>query len=154
MRRSGALPTRRYTAAGGVVADASGRRVLLLLRSQRLGPDGNPEVRLPKGHVESGESTEQAALREVREEAGLPALEIVASLGRQTVEFDWDDQHIIREEFYFLMTLPPDAEHHRPEGQFERLWLPWEHAAQRLSFEAEREWVRRAQVVWNRLQDS
>jgi 8-oxo-dGTP pyrophosphatase MutT (NUDIX family) len=128
--------------------------VLLLLRPKRPGPDNNPEVRLPKGHLEPGESTEQAALREVREEAGLLHLEIVASLGHQTVEFDWDGQHIIREEFYFLMTLPPDAECHRPEGQFERMWLPWEHAARRLSFEAEREWVKRAQVLWNKLQDS
>lgn len=154
MHRSGALPVRRYTAAGGVVADASGRHVLLLLRPQRPGPDGNPEVRLPKGHVEPGESTEQAALREVREEAGLPDLEIVANLGRQTVEFDWDGQYIIREESYFLMTIPPDAAQQRPEDQFERLWLPWEHAARELSFEAEREWVRRAQVVWCRLQES
>jgi 8-oxo-dGTP pyrophosphatase MutT (NUDIX family) len=151
MHPSGALPARRYTAAGGVVADASGRRVLLLLRPQRSGPDRNPEVRLPKGHVEPGESPEQAAIREVREEAGLPTLEIVASLGRQTVEFDWDGRHIIREELYFLMTLPADAEYHRPEDQFERLWLPWEYAARKLTFEAEREWVRRAQLVWNRL---
>jgi 8-oxo-dGTP pyrophosphatase MutT (NUDIX family) len=111
-------------------------------------------VRLPKGHVEPGESTEQAALREVREEAGLLDLEILASLGHQTAEFDWDGQRFIREEFYFLMTLPPNAEYHRPEGQFERLWLPWEHAARKLSFEAEREWVRRAQEAWSRLQDS
>jgi 8-oxo-dGTP pyrophosphatase MutT (NUDIX family) len=151
MHPSEELPTRRYTAAGGVVADASGRRVLLLLRPQRPGPDGNPEVRLPKGHVEPGESPEQAAVREVREEAGLPGLEIVASLGRQTVEFDWDGQHVIREEFYFLMTLPADAELHRPEDQFERLWLPWEHAARKLTFEAEREWVKRAQIARNRL---
>jgi 8-oxo-dGTP pyrophosphatase MutT (NUDIX family) len=94
---------------------------------------------------------EQAALREVREEAGLPDLEIVVTLGRQTVEFDWDGQHIIREEFYFLMTIPPDTAYQRPEDQFERLWLPWEHASRKLSFEAEREWVRRAQIVWSRL---
>jgi 8-oxo-dGTP pyrophosphatase MutT (NUDIX family) len=94
---------------------------------------------------------EQAALREVCEEAGLPDLEIVASLGHKTVEFDWDGQHIIREEFYFLMALPADAEYHRPEVQFERLWLPWDDATRKLTFEAEREWVTRAQAVWNEL---
>jgi len=151
---TGELPISRYAAAGGVVADASGQHVLLLLRPQRPGPDGKAEVRLPKGHVEPEESTEQAALREVREEAGLPDLEIVASLGRQIVEFDWDDQHIIREEVYFLMTLPVDAQYHRPEAQFERLWLPWDRAVRELSFEAEREWVRRAQAMWRRLQES
>ena len=39
------------------------------------------EVRLPKGHVEPGEAPREAALREVREEAGYADLEIVADLG-------------------------------------------------------------------------
>lgn len=142
------LPTRTYTASGGVVLDASGERVLILSRPKRLGPDGRPEVRLPKGHIEPGESCQQAALREVCEETGLSHVEILADLGHQMVEFDWKGYHYVRDEVYFLMILSTDAATRRPEEQFEALWLTWEEALARLTFEAEREWVRRAQTAW------
>jgi len=142
------LPIRKYASAGGVVTDAARTRILVLLRPERLGPGGQPEVRLPKGHIESSENRTQAALREVREEAGLPELEIMADLGHQIVEFDWQGNHYIRDESCFLITLPPDAQHGPPEKQFKRLWLTWEEAPKRLTFEAEREWVRRARIAW------
>jgi 8-oxo-dGTP pyrophosphatase MutT (NUDIX family) len=143
-------PIREYASAGGVVVDSAGENVLLLLRPGRLGPDGRPEVRLPKGHIEPGESRSHAALREVHEEAGLSNLEILADLGHQTVEFDWQGRHYVRDESYFLLKasdpLPTRAGH--PEKQFERRWLPWKEALARLTFAAEREWVERAQTVY------
>jgi len=144
--------TYEYQAAGGVVVDDTGERVLLLLRPHRPGPDGRPEVRLPKGHIEPGESHREAALREVREEGGLPELEIVADLGHQLVEFHWQDRDYRRDEFYFLMRLPAGAPLSPPEKQFKRLWLPWDEALARVTFEAEREWLRRAQRVWTTTQ--
>ncbi len=145
-----ALPVHRYSAAGGVVVDATGARILVLRRPGCQGPDGRPEVRLPKGHVEPGEDRRETAWREVREEAGLLDLEILADLGHQTVEFDWRGSHVIRDEHYFLMALPEGAPVTHPEKQFERLWLTWGEAVGQLTFEAEREWVRRAQVAWAR----
>jgi 8-oxo-dGTP pyrophosphatase MutT (NUDIX family) len=139
------IPVREYASAGGVVVDASGERVLVLRRSKRLGPDGLPEVRLPKGHIELGESRMQAAIREVEEEAGLSDLDIVADLGHQIVEFDYKGYHYVRDESYFLMTQMPEAAPGLPEKQFEILWLAWEEAQARITFEAEREWLRRAQ---------
>jgi 8-oxo-dGTP pyrophosphatase MutT (NUDIX family) len=127
--------------------DPTGEEVLVLLRPGRLGPDGQPEVRLPKGHIEHGESSRQTALREVREEAGLPAVEILADLGHQTVEFEWRDTHYVREESCFLMTTPRSGQWGSPEKQFERRWLTWDQALSALTFEAEREWVRRARAA-------
>ncbi len=142
------LPTRQYAAAGGVVVDATGVHILVLRRPGRLGPDGRPEVRLPKGHIEPGESREEAARREVREEAGLLDLEVLADLGHQTVEFDWQGSHVVRDESYFLMALPEGVRIACPERQFECCWPTWEEALAQLTFEAEREWVRRAQAAW------
>jgi 8-oxo-dGTP pyrophosphatase MutT (NUDIX family) len=150
-------PSREYASAGGVIVGSSGEDVLLLLRPDRLGPDGRPEVRLPKGHIEPGESRSQAALREVHEETGLSNLEILADLGHQTVEFDWQGCHYVRDESCFLLAIgdPPASQigspfkgTDHPEKQFERLWLTWEEALARLTFVAEREWVQRAQIAY------
>lgn len=142
-------PRCSYQSAGAVVATEAGK-VLVLIRGKRLGPNDHPEVRLPKGHIEPGESTRDAALREVREESGLAHLEVLADLGHQTVRFTWRGTHYVRNECYFLMTVPPGVEHGEPEVQFERQWLGWEDALTQLTFEAEKEWLRRAQVAWER----
>lgn len=143
------IPLRTYAAAGGVVVDGSGQQVLVLVRAKRPGPEGRPEVRLPKGHIEAGEERSQAALREVREESGLLNLVILEDLGRQLVSFTWDGVRYLRDESYFLMAVQPDTEHDRPEPQFERRWLSWTEAETELTFEAEKEWVRRAQNAWD-----
>ncbi len=130
--------TFRYTAAGGVVVHDG--RVLVLRRPSR------DEIRLPKGHVEPGESPEQAALREVGEESGYAPLTIRADLGVQTVEFDYAGRHIVRLERYYLMELPPSAVPSGGEAQFEPVWMEWDEALAALTFEAEREWVRRARL--------
>jgi hypothetical protein len=70
------------------------------------------------------------------------------------VSFVWQGTKYVRDESYFLMTVPSDAEQGQPEGQFERLWMTWDEALDKLTFEAEREWVRRGRLAWNRrLQD-
>jgi diadenosine hexaphosphate hydrolase (ATP-forming) len=56
---------RDYT-AGGVVYRRVGDRVEILMIQDRLG-----RWTIPKGHVETGESLEQTAVREVAEETGL-----------------------------------------------------------------------------------
>lgn len=131
----------RYQAAGGVVVD--GDRVLVLYRPSRN------EVRLPKGHIELGEAAHTAALREVSEESGYAGLEIIADLGTQIVEFDWNGRHYIRDEHYFLMRLSSERKlerDHYDERQFAPDWVFWAEAIALLTFEAEREWVRRALV--------
>ncbi|MDZ7296289.1 MAG: NUDIX domain-containing protein, partial [candidate division KSB1 bacterium] len=129
-----------YQAAGGVVVD--GNRVLVLHRPSR------GEVRLPKGHIEVEEAPHAAALREVSEESGYADLEIVADLGTQIVEFDWNGRHYIREEYYFLMRLRSERRAVRDrydERQFIPAWVAWTEAIALLTFEAEREWIRRGQ---------
>lgn len=131
-----------------MVVSKSNGNVLVLVRPGRAGPDGRPEVRLPKGHIEAGEDPQEAALREVHEEAGLSRLEVIASLGHEPVEFDLQGVHVIRDETYYLMTATRYSSFEEPERQFERQWLDWESALSQLTFEAEREWLRRAQRIW------
>jgi len=130
--------TERYTAAGGVIA--RDERVLVLRWPSR------DEVRLPKGHLEPDETVREAALREASEETGYLDLDIVADLGTQRVAFEDRGRHVVRTERYFLMTLPEcrvDARG-RGEAKFDPVWLGWDEALGMLTFEAEREWLRRA----------
>jgi len=122
--------------------------VLVLFRPSR------GEVRLPKGHVEEGESHPDAAIREVAEEAGFDDLEIVCDLGFQAVEFVRTDEagkrwDVRREEHFYLMVLQSARTRERApeELKFTPVWLPWDVALVKLTFQAEREWVRRALVA-------
>jgi 8-oxo-dGTP pyrophosphatase MutT (NUDIX family) len=129
-----------YVAAGGVVVHDG--RVLVLQRPSR------DEVRLPKGHVEPGEDVRATALREVCEESGYCDLLVQADLGEQVVEFDYKGEHVVRTERYFLMALvDSSASPSDGEEQFEPEWLTWGGALQALTFETEREWVRRARQM-------
>jgi HAD superfamily hydrolase (TIGR01509 family) len=133
--------TRYYEAAGGVVFQED--RVLTLQRPSR------EEVRLPKGHIDEGESAAEAALRETAEESGYAALAIRADLGSQLVEFDDGKKHVLRSERYFLVELTGSAGEPSspPEQQFVPTWLGWEDALAALTFEAEREWLWRARAL-------
>lgn len=136
--------TTTYQAAGGVVVSQNGHEVLLLIRP------GRDEVRLPKGHIETEESPEAAALREVREETGYGDLEFLADLGEQLVTFLLGDRTIRRVEHYFLMRLLSRDQIQRPssdEQQFFAVWVELDEAMDCLTFEAEKEWIRRACTV-------
>lgn len=139
-----------YTASGGVLTNAEGTHVLLLIRPER------DEVRLPKGHVEPGESAAAAALREVAEEAGYADLEIIADLGEQLVAFPLGDKVVRRTEHYFLMRARTLRQTERPDfdvEQFFTIWVPWDDVLAHLTFEAEHEWICRARLIMEQRHD-
>ena len=74
-----------------MVRDENGRREVLVIRVRAV------EWELPKGGIEPGESPEEAALREVREETGIASpLTIVRELGC----LEYLDKHVR----YFVMS--------------------------------------------------
>lgn len=58
----------------------------------------------PKGHLEEGERPEDAAIREVREEAGLE-IEILAALGNTRYVFGAEDRNRKRVEWFLARSL-------------------------------------------------
>ena len=73
------------TSAGGIVARIKDGQIYVAL----VGELGLTERVLPKGGVEPGESIEDAARREIEEEAGLSSLELIEKLGiRARLSYD------------------------------------------------------------------
>jgi 8-oxo-dGTP pyrophosphatase MutT (NUDIX family) len=137
---------KRYRAAGGVVIHQD--QMLLLDRPSR------GEVRLPKGHIEPDEIAQEAALREVAEESGYCDLEVLADLGSQVVEFDFDGSHYMRDEHYFLAELVTDQQLPRDKKdatQFHVIWVPFDQATAMLTYAAEQEIARKAVLAYRQL---
>jgi 8-oxo-dGTP pyrophosphatase MutT (NUDIX family) len=133
----------RYEAAGGVVIRDNGTWFLLLERP------GRKELRLPKGHIEHGETREQAAVREVQEETGYAEVTILADLGSYTHTFyDYlKDREVTRTESYFLMRLESECAYAGPQyahENFQCKWVKRDEAERLTSYESEREFIRRA----------
>ncbi len=131
------IPTKRQVSAGGVAFRRRGSAVQVALVS--VGEKARWQ--LPKGIVEPGESPETAAVREVREEAGVDA-ELVAPL--QTVEY-W---YVAKEpegpvryhkfvHFFLLQYSSGDVADHDFEVN-EARWVPLEEAKSLLAFANER----------------
>ena len=91
---------------------------------------------LPKGHIEAGETPEQTATREVREETGVES-EAEHALG--DISFDYDGRTVhVR---YFLMRFSRDG---TPGEQRETRWCTLDEAEGMLAFDSARKIVRAA----------
>jgi len=129
--------------AGGVVFRRVGESVEVALGEQRDRLTGEPNTRLPKGKLAPGETPEQAALREVREETGLSA-RLTAPLGSVAYAYREGDARVEKSVHFFLMELT-EGDPQEPDGELERVyWCPIARAAPRLSFETERVVLERA----------
>jgi len=124
------------THAGGVVYRITDRGPEFLLVTARRQPG---EWVLPKGHIARGERPEDAAVREVAEEAGVGA-SIDRPLSTIVIRPGGEEQRIQ----FFLMR----AERHGEAHEGRRLaWLTSHDAVARLPFEESRRLVRAASAL-------
>lgn len=127
------------SSAGGVVVDNG--KVLTIKWLSR------DSIEFPKGTINEGESAEDAARREVKEETGYD-VKIIDELGDATFEFDWNDgNHYVKTVTFYLMALlnvnepKPDLQ----QGEdFENNWLSIEEAFKQLTHNDSREILERA----------
>lgn len=127
--------------AGGVVLNASNEVVVII--PTRRAADGSKVLALPKGHPDGRESSVQAALREVREEAGIET-EVVGSLGEVRYWYQRGGRRIAKVvEFFLMRYVSGDVDDHDHEVELAR-WVPASEAAETLTYAGERDMVRRA----------
>ncbi len=100
---------------------------------------------LPKGHLESAETPEQAALREVEEETGLGALHLIAELPG----IDWyfrDRGRLVHKfcRFFLLESVEGEPIPQQEEGISACLWCTYEDAIATVTYDNARDVVRAA----------
>jgi ADP-ribose pyrophosphatase YjhB (NUDIX family) len=142
-RGSRSRRARVETSSGGVVFRRSDAQLeFLLIR------DPYENWGLPKGHIEGGETPEQAALREVGEETGLRELALVTQL--PTIDWYFRDRGRLVHKFchFFLLESAegeptPQAE----EGITQCAWASPEAAVETVSYANARE-VLQAAADW------
>lgn len=110
-----------HDSAGGVVVRVENNRIQIAL----IGERGLSAYVLPKGHVERGESIEQAAAREIAEEAGLSHLTLIAPLGaKERLDFgkrSWKKTH-----YFLFLTNQSAGKPTDPNHDYEIKWFPLE----------------------------
>ena len=121
-----------------------GGPIEVALGEQRDRVSGALNVRLPKGKLDRGETPEQAAVREVREETGL-AGRVIEPLGSVAYTYTTKRGEAVPKEVHFFLMELADSDAGEPDGEFGRVfWCPLDEAAGRLSFETERGVLARA----------
>ncbi len=146
MSEIGNRPARRprlphvETSAGGVIYRWRDEVPhILLIR------DGYAHWGLPKGHLESGETPDAAALREAQEETGLGDL----VLGPRLQTIDWFFRargRLIHKfcHFFLIESRTGDTVPEVAEGITACVWLPIPRALEQISYDNARDVVRRA----------
>jgi 8-oxo-dGTP pyrophosphatase MutT (NUDIX family) len=120
-----------------------GDEVVVIVPVKRAA-DGRRVLGLPKGHLDGDETPEQAARREVAEEAGVTA-ELVGELGDATYRYERRGRRIAKTvRFYLFSYVSGSVDDHDHEIE-EARWMPLQQAARELTYAGEREMVQRAQ---------
>ena len=134
--------TSEYSAGGVVYRRAEAGYEFVAVQRARHG-----DWSLPKGHIEKGESKEEAALREVKEETGIEA-HIVADLQEVVYFYRRPKQGLTRKSVHYYLMEALTYNLGGPNWEVsESRWVPMSDADGLLSYANDKETIRLALVA-------
>ena len=93
---------------------------------------GNGHYSFPKGHMEPGETEEETALREIKEESNID-VDLDTNF-RCEISYLMKEKNVIKEAVYFVAT-PLSNDLKNQEGEIEEcVWCTYEEVLNKLSF--------------------
>lgn len=128
------------TSAGGLVVDGDRACAAVIGRLDRR---GRLLWSLPKGHIEVGETAEQAAVREIAEETGING-RVLAELGTIDYWFVAEDRRVHKTVHHFLLEAVGGELSDLDVEVTEVAWVPLGELADRLAYADERRLVHKA----------
>lgn len=139
------MRSRSEVSAGGVVYRREDHAIQVALAARRT-RRGDLAWGLAKGAIEPGESEEQAALREVREETGLETL-VESDLGDIRYFYVWEGVRVRKRVHFFLMRATGGhVSDHDAEMEDVR-WFTLRSAIRRAAYRGERQVIERAAAL-------
>ena len=130
--------------AGGLVIDTTGTMGLLIGRYDHKDASGKRILwSLPKGHIEEGETPEQAAIREVAEETGITS-SITKSLGVIDFWFMAGGKRIHKTVHHFMFTEVGGTLLAQESEVDEVSWFPLSEIVERLAYPDEKKLIARS----------
>jgi 8-oxo-dGTP pyrophosphatase MutT (NUDIX family) len=126
--------------SGGIVFKGN---LFLLVENSRM---KNPEEKwwgFPKGHLEAGESNEEAAIREVEEETGIKS-KIIQKIGRSKYTLTKNGEKIFKVVTIYLMQYISGDLNPQMEEVSNAIWLSYEDALKKLTYPGDKELLKKA----------
>lgn len=139
-RRGRRLTTVDETSAGGLVVDVDRANAVLIGRLDR---HGRLLWSLPKGHIEDGETVEQTAVREVKEETGISA-QVLEPLGTIDYWFVAERRRVHKTVHHFILESTGGELSDEDVEVTEVAWVPLADLETKLAYSDERKLVRKA----------
>jgi mutator protein MutT len=139
-RRGRRLATVDETSAGGLVVDEGQANAVIIGRLDRK---GRLLWSLPKGHIEDGETPEQTAVREVKEETGITGT-VVRPLGSIDYWFVAENRRVHKTVHHYLLTALSGELSDEDTEVTEVAWVALDDLDDRLAYADERRLVRKA----------